>query len=158
MRIGIALALAAVTGISGLVAVPGTAYAVNSNISGTACRNYNAAEATDIDYLTNSVRNLNAAPRYVICPIVRSPTASNVVSIRVAGFTAPGTLISCTLTSYAIDGSTLGFQSFTVQNPFINVPFDQPLAAPGAFGGNATLLCLLPGNGGGVIYGIDVVQ
>jgi hypothetical protein len=153
MRMGIALALALVMGISGLVGVSSKAFAVNSNISGSACRNYNARDVTDIDYLPNGVRNVNVSSRLVICPIVRSPTSTNAVGVYVDGFVPPGNTIACTLFSYNIDGS-FGSQAFTAQPG----TFDQFVTVPGSYWGNANVLCSLPGNISGQIYDIDVVQ
>lgn len=43
-----------------------SAHADNINLSGAACRNYNAGEAQNVDRLMFGVRNLNASSRQVI--------------------------------------------------------------------------------------------
>jgi len=131
------------------------AYAVNANHSGTVCKNYNASQVTDIDYLPNGTRNLNASARYVICPITRSPTSTNQVSVYIDGFASSGNTVSCTLYSYDYNGTFLGSQSFPTPR---TGTFDQHLAVAGSYWGNASVLCLLPGNAGGIIYGVEVVQ
>jgi hypothetical protein len=102
-----------VLGILGSLSLSGNAQALNSNNSGTACRNYNAAQVADIDCVASGARNLNASSRYVICPIVRSTTsASNAVNVYVDGFASSGKTISCPLYSYDYNGAFLGSQSF----------------------------------------------
>jgi len=155
MRMGIALAAALVVGILGLAGVSNEAYAVNSNNPGTMCRNFNAGEVTDIDYLLNGVRNLNPSfARNVICPAVRSPTSTNVVNVFVDGTANSGTTITCTLYSYDFNGTFLGSQS---SGPMQGL-FDKSLTVPGSFWGTSNVLCLLPTSGLGVIYDVDVVQ
>lgn len=155
MKMTTALALALVAGVLGLAGVSNEAYAVNANHGGPICRNYNAPEVADIDYLTNGVRNLNPNSRYVICPLVRSPTSTNVVNLFVDGSANSGTTISCTLFSYDFTGRFLGSQSFPAPRTGV---FDQFLTVPGSFWGTANVLCLLPGNAAGLIYDIDVEQ
>ena len=48
--------------------------------SGSVCRNFKAAEATDIDYLINGVRNINPANRSVICPVTYNGLPSGATS------------------------------------------------------------------------------
>jgi hypothetical protein len=156
MKIALSLGLALTLGTFGLMSLSSNAYAVNANNSGTTCKNYNAAQVADIDYLPNGTRNLNASSRYVICPIVRSPTsASYAVNVYVDGFAASGRTITCTLNSYDYNGNFLGSQSFPTAR---TGTFDQYLSVAGSFWGNASVLCLLPASAGGIIYDIDVVQ
>jgi len=156
MKTALSLGLALTLGTFGLLSLPGNAYAVNANNSGTSCRNYNAAQVADIDYLPSGTRNLNASSRFVICPIVRSPTsASYAVNVYVDGFAAAGKSISCTLYSYDFNGTFLGAQSFPAAR---TGTFDQYLTVAGHYWSNASVLCLLPGSAGGIIYDVDVVQ
>ena len=154
MRIGTALALALVVGISGFLGLSSKAYAVNLNIPGILCRNFNAAEVADIDYDPTAITVVNLDEAFVICPIVRSPTSTNAVSVYVDGFATTGTTITCTLYSYNIDGSLVDAQTFTAQPGKI----DRFVTIPGVYWGNASVLCLLPGHGWGAIFDIDVVQ
>lgn len=149
------LGLAATLSAIASFCLSSNAYAVNANHSGTVCKNYNAAQATDIDYLTNGTRNLNASSRYVICPITRSPTSTNQVSVYVDGFAASGKTISCTLYSYDYNGTFIGSQSFPTPR---TGTFDQYLSVAGRYWSNASVLCLLPASAGGIIYGVEVVQ
>ena len=155
MRRGAALVVSWVVGILEWPGSSGEAYAVNSNISATTCRNYKAEEAADIFYAPWGVFNQNTNSRYVICPIVRSPTSTNAVSVFVDGSTAAGSAISCTLYSYDINGQLLQGRGFTSPS---GTTFDQFLSVQGVYWGTASLLCLLPGNETGVLYDIDVVQ
>jgi hypothetical protein len=149
--LGLSLTAAAFALMGG---VPNTAHAVNANHSGTVCKNYNAAEATDIDYLTSGTRNLNANTRYVICPLVNSPTGS-AINVYVDGYAASGRTISCTLYSYNYLGSYLGSQSFPSAR---TGKFDVYLSVPTNYWGGSSVLCALPPSGSGVIYDVDIVQ
>jgi hypothetical protein len=155
MKIGTAFAMALVVGVSASVGVSSKVYAVNLNIPGSACRNFNAAEATDIDYFGIGVRNVNASTRTVVCPVVRSPTSTNTVSVFVDGMASSNTTISCALSSFNFDDTFLGSQSFPAP---LTGRFDQALNVPGAFWSNAIVICDLPGRENGSIYDIDVVQ
>lgn len=156
MKTALSLGLALTLGTFGLLSLSSTANAVNANNSGTTCKNYNASQVTDIDYVPSGTRNLNASSRYVICPIVRSPTSSSyAVNVYVDGFAAAGRSISCTLYSYDFTGTFLGSQSFPTAR---TGTFDQYLSVAGHYWSNASVLCLLPGSAGGIIYDVDVVQ
>ena len=156
MKTALSVGFALTLGTFGLLSLSSNAYAVNANNSGTSCRNYNAAQVADIDYLASGTRNLNASSRYVICPIVRSTTsASYAVNVYVDGFAAAGKSISCTLYSYDFTGTFLGSQSFPTAR---TGTFDQYLSVAGHYWSNASVLCLLPGSAGGIIYDVDVVQ
>ena len=156
MKTALSLGLALTLGTFSSMSLPGNAYAVNANNAGTSCRNYNASQVTDIDYLPNGTRNLNASSRFVICPIVRSPTsASYAVNVYVDGFAAAGRTISCTLYSYDYTGAFLGSQSFPAAR---TGTFDQYLSVAGHYWSTASVLCLLPGSASGIIYDVDVVQ
>lgn len=151
MKFGIALALPLVMGTLSLSSVSTNAYAVNSNINGTVCKNYNAAQALDIDYFGYGTRNVNADVRQVICPIVRSPTSTNNVELWVYSTLLAGASGSCLLLSYDFDGSLLGSLPFSMGGP-------AHVTVPGTFWSTASVLCYLPGGGRGIINTIDVVQ
>ena len=155
MKAALSLGLVLTVTTFGSLSVSGTAYAVNANISGTACRNYNAGEANDIDYVTQGARNASASPRAVICPIVRSPTTTNAVSVYVDGFAATGQTIFCELLSFDYTGKFLGYQAFSAGR---TGTFDVFLTVPGSYWGNASVLCTLPPNFQGLLYNVDVVQ
>ena len=78
------------------------ARAESLNTAGTVCRNYNAREALDIDFLQDGARYINDSPRPVICPIPRPSQVAggNVgdevppVSFFIDGWNAPNTSTS----------------------------------------------------------------
>ena len=156
MKISLALGLALPLGMVALMGgVPNTAHAANANHSGTICKNYDASEALDIDYLTGGARNLNANSRYVICPLVAAATTSSATKVHVDGFAASGQTILCSLFSYDNQGHFLGFQSFpSAQTGTFAVKLKVFSNSSSAL----SVLCLLPPSGQGVIYDIDVVQ
>jgi hypothetical protein len=129
--------------VAGALASPGpAAHADQINTSGTVCKNFNASQALDIDFLANGVRNINAAPRPVICAIPRSPLplGSN-ATFFVDGVNAPGTTTPCTV--FTFDG--------TLHSATLSLPGVVTLTAgPFAY---ASVLCTLPGNAGTVVYG-----
>jgi hypothetical protein len=152
LALGLALPLATFALMGG---APNTAHAANANHSGTICKNYNAAEATDIDYLTNGTRNLNANPRFVICPLVVAATTNSSTKVHVDGFAFPGQTIFCTLYSYDNEGHFLGSKSFPSAQ---TGTFDVKLSVPSNSSSALSVLCELPPSAQGVIYDIDVVQ
>jgi len=157
MKISLALGLAVTLGTSALMgAVPNTAHAANGNHSGTICKNYNAGQVKDIDYLTNGTRNLNSSSRFVICPLVTAGTGNANMSVFVDGYANSGQTITCTLYSYDFHGNFLGAKSFPSA---LTGKFDVYLSVPnGTIWGGSSVLCLLPGSAQGVIYDVDVVQ
>jgi hypothetical protein len=152
-----ALALALVAGVSALVGVSSKAYAVNSNISGTMCRYELGGQPSDIEYNSFGVFNQSSTnSEWVICPIVRSPTATNnAVNVYVDGWANQGYSVFCNLSSYNFDGTFLAVTSFTTSLPG---NFDQYLTAAGSYWGAAAVECLLPPIHNGGIYDIDIVQ
>jgi hypothetical protein len=151
MKISLALGLAVTLGTSALMGgVPNTAHASAANHSGTICKNYNAPEAMDIDYLTNGARNLNVNSRFVICPLVTS--GNSTTKVHVDGFAASGQTIFCTLDSYDNQGNFLGSAS----SPSATGKFDFHLSVPSKSSGALSVLCLLPPLAQGIIYDLDV--
>ena len=158
MKISLAIGLATTLGTFVLGGGANTAHAENGNHSGTICKNYNAAEVTDIDYLTNGTRNLNMSPRFVICPLVTAPTP-NAKIVYVGGFAASGQTILCTLYSYDQVGNFLGGNSFpSAMTGNFYVYLSIPAVSSGASWGTSSVLCVLPPSASGVIYDVDVVQ
>jgi hypothetical protein len=128
----------------------------DTNHSGTVCRNYNAAEAKDIDSLPSGTRNLNTSSRFVICPVVRLPDDSDggsiaIVSVYLDGYAASGRTISCTLNSYDYNGSFLGATSAYS----LTGRFEAFLKATAGYWSSANVLCLLPPSGTGILYDIN---
>ena len=147
--------------LAGMVASIGvTADADNINTSGVVCRNFQATQALDIGYAFNGVRNVNAAPRQVICSVPRSPLPAGVPQYRIHGRNNVGSCTACTLSMYRFDGVLAASQSFNhcPSTPittnwselvsFTTLPAPTPLAY-------ASLLCMLPGASAGLIYGVN---
>ena len=128
------------------------AHADNINTSGTLCQNFNASQALDIDYLATGVRNVNAAPRPVICAVPRSPLqpAATAAQFFVDGVNAAGTTTTCTLFIYTFGGVVTQSSTFTLPG-FVSLP------VIGTFD-YASALCTLPGNPGTVLFGVTSVQ
>jgi hypothetical protein len=143
------------------VSFAATLDAANIVTGGVICRNFNASQALDIDYLTSGVRNINAAARTVICPVPRSPLAAGDTPLfHVAGRNNPGTQTTCTLFVHNGLGTFVASQSFTVpgSNPplwILNYSF--PVGTVGA-SHDVSALCTLPGNGNGIIYRVTSFQ
>ena len=152
LALGLALPLATFALMGG---VPNTAHAANAKHSGTICKNYDASQALDIDYLASGTRNLNASARYVICPLVAAATTNSSTKVHVDGFAASGQTIFCTLYSYDNQGHFLGFQSFPSAQ---TGTFDVKLSVSSNSSSALSVLCLLPPSAQGIIYDIDVVQ
>ncbi len=122
----------------------------NSTHSPAICRNYNASEATDIDYLPSAVRNLNSSPRFVICPLVvpvPEGLTSYFLEALVEGSVGPNQSVTCILFSYTSDNTYLGSSSFT----FPHSIFSYGLVVPADAFTDASVICLLPGSAGGQI-------
>jgi hypothetical protein len=151
-----------------LVSIGASAHAGNINTSGVICQNFNAAQALDIDYFTNGVRNINIAPRSVICSVPRSPLPANAhLQFFVDGHNNPGTSTSCTVAVYDFLGAGLMTQSFTITMPSTAPPpsldWDQlvsfpTITSPGDMFDYVSVLCTLPGSGAGLIHGVTAVQ
>jgi hypothetical protein len=131
--------------------------ATSQNISshGSACRNFNAAQALDIDYLTTGVRNLSADARSVICPITVHPVTGPGQNFYVDGSNANGASTSCTLYAYSFNGTFLSSVSFTRSD----ATYDHYASLPSVtYWGYTSMLCTLPGNRNGVLFGVIAID
>jgi hypothetical protein len=154
MKTALSLGLAATLGAFSLMGAPNDAHATSLNNAGSVCKNYDAADATVIDFLVNGVRNLASSAKYVICPLVRAP-GNSTIKVHVDGYAWSGQTIFCTLYGYDNAGSILGSKSFAMPH---TGTFDVSLSVPGKTYSNASVLCLLPPSGEGVLYDVDVLQ
>ena len=147
------------TGMVVLTAGTEPTVAANINSSGTFCQNFNAAQVTDIDYLASGVRNLNVNPRAVICSVPRSPLAAGATSgvFFVDGRNTGGASTTCTLSSFNFNGTFLGSTSFTSAAATYNQFLSLPSAQLGTFA-YVSVLCTLPGNANGVLFGVTSFQ
>jgi hypothetical protein len=151
--------------LAGIVASIGAAArADNINTSGVACKAYITGGALDIDYTAYSIRNVNAGPRDVICPVPRSPLGSMApTQFYVDGSNDPGTSTYCVAVLYNYHGEIITTESFTE-----SVSASAPVAAswdrqvafsiePSTYD-YVSVLCELPGNIAGRILGVTAVQ
>jgi len=149
--------------LAGVLSSLGTAaHADNINTSGVICRNYNANEALDIDYLTTSVRNLNSATRSIICALPRSPLVATAnPEFFVDGQNNANTSTTCTVTTYSFGGTLTQSLTFTETGGTSGRTWDHlvlfPVNGVGTFD-YASVLCSIPGNAGGRVLGITSVQ
>jgi hypothetical protein len=149
--------------VAGALAVSGSAaHADNINSSGVLCQNFNASEALDIDYLTTSVRDINASARSVICSIPRSPLATGATpEFFVDGSNSANTSTTCTVTTYSFLGTVTQSLTFTEAGGTAGRTWDHfvtfPVNGVGTFD-YASVLCTIPGSGQGLIFGSTSVQ
>ena len=143
--------------IGALASIGATAHADNINTSGVICRNVLASEALDIGYVSNGVRNFNAAPRRVICSVPRSPLNQALFPLfLVSGTNFSGTT-TCTVSVYTDLGNPGPSHSFT-RGPGSwtqGVAFSPIEVGAGDY---VSVLCTLPGGGNGTLHGITSVQ
>jgi len=130
-----------------------------TNTSGTICKNYNAADASYIDYLTTGTRSYRAYSTAVICPLSRDTINSNGAYAYVDVTHSTNATTSCTLYSYSYLGTYLGSvsQSWTGSGAH-----EIALGLTGAGKSNTysdyAVLCYLPGNSVGTIMGVDLSE
>jgi hypothetical protein len=140
-----------------LASLGAVAHADNINTSATLCQNFNAAQALDIDYVGNGVRNLNAASRPVVCAIPRSPLQANATPEFFIDGTNTGTNTTpCTLFIYTFGGTITQSFSFTgtgTYDQFVTFAVN----AVGTFD-YADVVCTLPASVGGTLFGVTSVQ
>lgn len=130
--------------------------ATSQNISthGSACRNYNASQALDIDYFTTGVRNINADVRPVICPITTHPVTGPGQNFYVDGTNYNGATTTCTLYAFNYSGGLLSSVTFVVGSTY-----DYYASLPSVtYWGYTSMLCSLPGSGNGVLFGVIAID
>ncbi len=144
--------------VAGLTALAAPAFA-HDNESGVACRNFNAGEVTDIDYLTSGVRNISSASRSVICPVDFVPTSDGSITVYVDGRNSNTTVsTSCTLNSYDWNNTYLGSVSDTKTG--VSGAWEMALVLPAgqaSVWSYLTVLCSLPASSAGTITGITAM-
>jgi hypothetical protein len=143
-----ALALAA-------TAVVSNANATQLNISGVAFHAFNASEVTSIDYLTSGVRTIAASPRSVIASVDHNPPGR---TIYIDGLHYGPQTTVCTLYSYNDNTTFLG--STTVTASSVTGAWERVISVSVAMSPNwayYSVLCTIPANGNGVLYGVTSV-
>src|SRR5581483_3986397 len=140
MKFGTSLALALVMGVLSLSGLSTGVYASQVNSQGNMCKNYDAADATFIDYFVYGTRNLATVDKAVICPIVRVPTvllsAAYSITVVFDGVDSSGQSHPCTLYSYDTDGTFLGSQGFLLGGSSI------PTSVNATLWSTASVLCI----------------
>jgi hypothetical protein len=123
----------------------------NINTHGAACNPFNAAEATDIDYLVSGVRTIATSARRVICPVPRHPVSGPGQTFWVDGANSPGRSTLCSVYSHSYQGEFRSAISFSEST----ATYDHPasLSAVG-FYDYVSVVCNLPASGGGVLFGV----
>jgi hypothetical protein len=141
--------------LAGAVVDADAATAQNINTSGTACTNYNASQALDIDYFTYGVRNVNAAARPVVCPIARHPVTGPGQNFYVDGSNSGGASTSCSISAFNYTGAFQSSASFTdgaaTYDHFTSLPTV-------SYYSYISLFCTLPGSGQGVLFGVTALD
>lgn len=141
-----------------LASLGSAAHAENINTQGTICRNLIAGQAEDLEYGTAGVDNHNASPRVVVCAIPRSPLQPGATpKFYVDGWNSGTNTTPCTLYTTSFDGTTIT-QAFSFTG---TGTYDQPVifAANGVGTYDyASVICTLPGSGGGLLFGVTSVQ
>ena len=133
--------------------------ATYSHHSGTICKNYNAGEATLIDYLDYGARVTSSYGTSVICPLVRATTNSAGATADVDVYTSSNQYVSCTFTSYNYASNTplgsvsaswtgTGFHEFGLYLP----------SGSSTFWSTYSVRCYLPGNYSGVLKDVDLIE
>lgn len=151
--------------LASALAVPGSvARAEVISTAGAVCHSAAGAQALDIDNLPNGVRNNNASSRQVICSVPRSSgTPGTAPAFYVDGQNAATTCTTCGVVIYHFTGVWAASQWFTQCAPSTGpVSWDQfvafPSGTPISTDDYVSLLCTLPGNGAGVLYGAIMTQ
>jgi hypothetical protein len=133
----------------------GAAQSQSINTPGSVCNPFNANEATDIDYVSNGVRTIATSARRVVCGVGRHPVAGPGQSFFVDGSNSAGKSTLCALSSFTFQGTFNSATSFLESSP----TYDHlaALQSVGRFD-YVTLLCNLPANAGGVLFGVITVD
>lgn len=144
-----------------LVSALASARADNLNTSGVICQAYNAANAMDIDYTVNGVWNRSTVARQIACSVPRSTLpAGSTPAFFIDAYNDAGTCTSCMVTLYHFTGVEAGSQPVRHCAPasasqtwteFVSFPFP-------AADDYARVICTLPANHAGAIFGITSIQ
>ncbi|MGH8653914.1 MAG: hypothetical protein ACREYE_17860 [Gammaproteobacteria bacterium] len=160
MKSAITLGVALTAGLLGaLGAAPQALAGRYTNTSGTICKNYNAGEATLIDYFTNGTRSLKSGETAVICPLSRNTkrTLGAIVYVDIQHSSSATT--DCNAYSYNFNGDLLGSAdgSFTGTG-FQEIVIDLSGAGKSAAFSDYSVLCYIPGDSVGRVLGVDLEE
>lgn len=145
--------------LGSLAAAP-MAGAVITDHSGTICKNFNASEAAQIDYLTNGARSYKTSATSLICPLTRNTSNSGGAWVYV-DVTHSGTQTSCcSAFSWDWNGTFLGSASAPCWTG--SGPHDFAINLTGVGKStpwsNYSVLCTIPGNASGLIRDVDLSE
>jgi hypothetical protein len=141
--------------VGGVVVEADAATSQNVNTSGTTCNNFNAGQANDIDYLTLGVRNAATSARPVICSVERHPVTGPSQSFFIDGSNAAGQSTTCSMSSFSFFGTFQSAVSFTEST----ATYDHLATLTTVnFFDYVSLLCILPANFGGVLFGVTALD
>ena len=142
-----------------LAVAPMAQAAAITDESGTICKNYNAGQATLVDYFPNATRNLATYSLPVICPVARNTSDTNgaYVYIDINHYGTQTTY--CTAYSVNYNGTYLASGSAN----WTGAGFHEfAISLYGAGKSNAwsnySVLCTIPGNGSGLLYDVDLYE
>jgi len=141
------------------LAVAPKAQAVIANHSGAICKNYNAGEVTQIDYLVNGTRSYRTVATSVICPLTRNTSNSAGAWVYVDVTHTGSRTTTCTAYSYNYNGGFLASASQTWTGSGFH-EFSLNLTGSGKSNSwsDYSVLCTIPGNSAGVVNGIDLSE
>lgn len=133
--------------------------AVITNHSGTICKNYNNTEVGFVDYWQYGTRSLKTTAQYIICPLTRNTSASNGSLVDVDISHTANASTTCTAYSYSFTGTLLASQTLTwTGTGFHEFNFNLVGAGKSTSWSDYSVLCNIPGNGVGIIRGIDLSE
>jgi hypothetical protein len=134
---------------------------VQSNHSGTICKNYNAAEATLIDYINaTGTRSVKVGVTDVICPLTRNTNNVNGALITVGIEHIGAQTTSCLATSHDSLGRLL-FSSPVALFPgqgLHTFVFNLTGAGKSTASSNYSVFCTIPGNQKGIINSVNITE
>jgi len=143
--------------VLGSLAASSTALAVSSNHSGTICKNYNAADAPYIDYLTNGTRSIKTSTTNIVCPMARNTSNTNGAYVYVDVTHSSSVTMTCTAYSYTYTGTLLGSVSATwTGSGFHEFALNLTGSGKSTAWSDYSVLCSTPGNRAAVINGVDL--
>lgn len=160
MKSAITLGVALTAGLLGALGVAPQALAVPyTNTSGVICKNYNASEATLIDYVPSGTRSYKNGTTSVICPLSRDTQNGNGASVYVDVNHSSSATTSCTAYSYTYTGTVLASATQTWTGSGFH-EFSLNVAGAGKSNSYSdySVLCSIPGNSVGSVMGVDLSE
>lgn len=142
-----------------VLALAPTAQAVITNHSGVICKNYNAGEVGQIDYLTNGTRSFRSSATQIICPLTRNTSTTNSAFVYIDVRHSSTLTTTCAVYSYNDNGAFLGSASQTwTGSGYHEFAINLTGAGRSTPWSDYSVLCVIPGNASGLIYGVDLSE